>query len=564
MIIIKKIKYIIVAFVLLFSLNTVYADKINKITMDIYLDENGNANIKETWDVEADSGTEWYKQLYNMGNEKISNFKVSMDGVMLTEKKWDVNETISEKAGYYGINYVSEGIELCFGKKDYNNHTFTLTYDLSNFIVNVDGNQVLYQTLLPNATLDDFHITVRSYYKFPDTLDVWGFGYGGTKTEEGYTYVKDGIIEMSKSKNYTLKGENVVLLVKFPMNTFNTDNTYDEFHTFEEVLNIAEEGSFQYDYKPKPSIFSIIISYIVSYIIPIIIVIISIITAKYHTKYGTHKIKFLNKTRNVKNAPYFRELPLNKNIFKGYWISCQYGLIKKQTDFLGALLLRWLKNGNIENTTVKKGILVKKDDRAIKLLKEDGMSHLETKLYTMMMEASKDGILESNEFKNWCKINYTQILKWFNDVIDDETINFAKEGLLTEETKTFRNIYVADERMQEYALQVSGLKNFLNEFSNIKERESIDVHLWEEYLMFAQIFGIAEKVAKEFKKLYPDVITDEYYDNVIFIHHISYTGVQAASSARMAAESYSAGGGGFSSGGGGGGSFGGGGSMGGR
>ena len=77
--------------------------------------------------------------------------------------------------------------------------------------------------------------------------------------------------------------------------------------------------------------------------------------------------------------------------------------------------------------------------------------------------------------------------------------------------------------------------------------------------MYAQIFGIAERVAKEFKRLYPDIITDDYYNDVIFIHTISAKGVSAASTAKSRAESYSSGGGGFSSGGGGGGSFGGGG-----
>ena len=111
----------------------------------------------------------------------------------------------------------------------------------------------------------------------------------------------------------------------------------------------------------------------------------------------------------------------------------------------------------------------------------------------------------------------------------------------------------------EVAEQMAGLKKFLKEFTLIKEREAIEVNLWNEYLMYAQIFGIAKKVAKEFKKLYPDVITDEYYDDIIFIHTISYRGVNAATSARERAESYSSGGGGFSSGGGGTGSFGGGG-----
>ena len=121
-----------------------------------------------------------------------------------------------------------------------------------------------------------------------------------------------------------------------------------------------------------------------------------------------------------------------------------------------------------------------------------------------------------------------------------------------------------ESELEEEAIHLVGLKKFLKEFSEMHKKQPIEVNLWEYYLMYAQIFGIAKKVAKEFKNLYPDVITDEYYNDIIFIHTISYQGVSAASAAKSRAESYSAGGGGFSSGGGGGGSFGGGGGMGGR
>ena len=65
--------------------------------------------------------------------------------------------------------------------------------------------------------------------------------------------------------------------------------------------------------------------------------------------------------------------------------------------------------------------------------------------------------------------------------------------------------------------------------------------------------------AKEFKKIYPAEITDLSVNQVVFINHISYSGMSHATSARARANSYSSGGGGHSSGGGGGGSFGGGG-----
>lgn len=95
-------------------------------------------------------------------------------------------------------------------------------------------------------------------------------------------------------------------------------------------------------------------------------------------------------------------------------------------------------------------------------------------------------------------------------------------------------------------------------------KQPIEVKLWKEYLMYAQIFGIADEVAKQFKKLYPEIVNEMNMSNIdvadiILLNHFSHTAVVSASSARNAAQNYSGGGGGFSSGGGGGGSFGGGG-----
>lgn len=109
----KKIVFIIFTF--LFSVGTAFAtNHIYDINMEIYVDENGDATITETWIVDGSDGTEWYKVYNNLGNSKITDFTVSMDGSPLTYKVWDVDESLNEKKGYYGINYTSSGLELCF------------------------------------------------------------------------------------------------------------------------------------------------------------------------------------------------------------------------------------------------------------------------------------------------------------------------------------------------------------------------------------------------------------------------------------------------------------------
>ena len=211
----------------------------------------------------------------------------------------------------------------------------------------------------------------------------------------------------------------------------------------------------------------------------------------------------------------------------------------------------------------------------IKLLNNPTFDNeLEAKLFKMMFEASKDGMLEAREFEKWCSKNYSEFFSLFkrmeNDVINDLKSNNHIYKRVNKQDCKKKNIM--DDMIYNDSIELYGLKKYLDEFSMINTKEVMEVKLWDEYLMFAYLFGIADKVAKQLKDIYPEIINqvDDSgrvlydYDMLIFVNSISTRSVSAASSARAAAQSYSSGGGGFSSGGGGGGSFGGGGSMGGR
>ena len=59
----------------------VEANSINKISMDIYIDNKGDANITEIWNCYTSEGTEAYHPYYNLGNSKIQNLNVSEKGI---------------------------------------------------------------------------------------------------------------------------------------------------------------------------------------------------------------------------------------------------------------------------------------------------------------------------------------------------------------------------------------------------------------------------------------------------------------------------------------------------
>ena len=63
-----------------------------------------------------------------------------------------------------------------------------------------------------------------------------------------------------------------------------------------------------------------------------------------------------------------------------------------------------------------------------------------------------------------------------------------------------------NEQIYNDSIQLYGLKKYLLEFSSMNTKEVMEVKLWDEYLMFAYLFGIADKVAKQLKDMYPEIV----------------------------------------------------------
>ena len=140
-------------------------------------------------------------------------------------------------------------------------------------------------------------------------------------------------------------------------------------------------------------------------------------------------------------------------------------------------------------------------------------NEIENKLFKIISTAAgSNKILEAKEFAKWSKKNYDKINDWFSSILYKEQIYLENEGLITnttEETNGFfrskRTITIKniDPILKEEAIKIKGLEKFLLEYSIIHEREYIEVHIWEEYLIFAELLGIADKVEEQFSKIYP-------------------------------------------------------------
>ena len=543
--------------------NNVFANSISSINMDIYVDNNGNAEVTEVWSCNTTDGTEGYHPYYNLGNSKITNLRVSdLTRTYTTKGSWDTDDSFTQKAYQCGINNIYNGVELCWGISKYGANIYTVKYNISNFVSELTDSQMMYWTLIPydfSTEIGSVKIKIHADKAFSIDIPVWGYGKYGALC---YIDKADGAIHMDTDGAKLGKSEYMTFLAKFPKETFNTHNNLNQ--NFDHYYNMAEEGSTPYNKKQKSWIEKILsfIGVIFS-LLPFILVIIAGFLKtdkKYGFKYGDAGKKI------PKDVAYYRDIPCNGDIFRAYYIAYQYGIMKNKTDILGAIILKWLKAGDIRTEQRDGGKIFKKEETVIILGDNSDKqfeNEKETKLFHMMHVASKDGILENKEFEKWCKSSYERILGWFDDILKEQRYALVADGLIKNEGKgILGEKYTATQELKNEALYIAGLKRFLLEYTLIQDRYAIEVELFENYLIYAQLLGIAKQVSKQFKELYPDMIEQtnyNSYDNVIYINHVSSSGGSSASAARAAAESYSSGGGGFSSGGGGGGSFGGGG-----
>ena len=101
------------------------------------------------------------------------------------------------------------------------------------------------------------------------------------------------------------------------------------------------------------------------------------------------------------------------------------------------------------------------------------------------------------------------LIKW---IIILAPIIFAKLYIWKLQLEISNKIAVLTEEGAEEKEKWKGLKRYMENFSLIEEREIPELALWEEYLVYATAFGIADKVIEQMKAIYPKVFVKEKWE----------------------------------------------------
>ena len=116
-----------------------------------------------------------------------------------------------------------------------------------------------------------------------------------------------------------------------------------------------------------------------------------------------------------KYIPDFINIPCKNDILRAYYIGYRYGIIKKKTDILGAMILKWIKDGMIRIENNKRIYIAPPKENS-----KDFFETIEEEfLFDMLCEASGDGHLECKKFEKWCRLGLKNrlILSWFDNII---------------------------------------------------------------------------------------------------------------------------------------------------
>jgi len=487
------------------------------LDITVALNENGSAHIREVWDLRSSEGTEWYLVRSNLGDIEVSGLKVSENGYQfMNEGSWDVNRSIDAKAGRCGIVRKSNGVEICWGLGSHDRHVFTVDYDMSNVVKSLDDYDMVHmQFVSPGLSSSPQHVRLTMYKdgaSFNDNNSrLWGFGYEGSANYSGGRMV----FESSESFQYR---SSLIALVRFDKGFFSSQSVQNK--TFDDVLDVAMEGSSweNEDELTKGETFGLIGSF-VAFLLGVAAIVRKGVRKNYMNVIGV---------KSPKELSWSRSIPYNGDVVASEYILGKLYISDEKNRIAAAIILKLIQQGYL---------IVSKDAKdKVEISFNEGKTPLdpstsEGKLYAMMKEASGDDqILQDKEFSRWSKKNMKTVYKWTEQVASEGRTRLISDGWM-------QNGQFTDASKQN-ARDLLGLKMFLKDFTLNNERGVSEVALWQDYLVFAALFGVADKVAKELKDINPQAFEETMAYDYTTMHQILWMTNNLSNSITNAKTSY--------------------------
>ncbi len=488
----RRLRFILGVVLLCLSVPSLAENQVESVRIDVELQDDGSAFVKEIWVIDVDSDiTEWYLGKENLGKMKIRDLGVTDEsGTEFFNEgtNWNINRSREKKAFRCGLVKKSDGYEVCWGVGSNGLHTFTVTYTLTGLVKGYsdkDGFNFQFITSTDNG-IDDVSLTIRKNGTIltPENTLLWGFGF------HGEAEVVDGAAKYWSTEPFSSRST-LIALLGFEKGIFTPELTEDK--TFDDVRKKALKGS---EYKKDNDFFAKVFDFLLFAFLGIISL--ALVGGLIWAEISNKKRRKELLGGKESDVDWFRGVPVGGDLKRASNI---IRLISQKTfstntgqqeseRLISAYMMRLFYRGAFQLVPQLSG------DPAFKIneltLTDNDVSgtdlNMELDLYNFFKEAAgDDSILQKKELKKWANKHGKKIYNWQNKI---------KDSSITLKTLTAKEVR-----------EVFGLKKFLKDFTLIQDRGAVEVGLWNNYLIFASLYGIAEQVYKDFKKVCPEYFT---------------------------------------------------------
>lgn len=530
--------------ILIFQLQPAYASEgaVNNLNIDVIIDQSGDATVTETIELMATQGSEFYQVMNRMNQKELTMVSVTRDQTVQYAKldNWDPDALSREqKYNHFGINDKGDSnYELCFGI-EHQEHTYTMVYHVTNFVNKYqDATGINYNFFELNIPLKKASIQISAPQSFQkDNTEIYAFGY------EGKVNFEAGRIKMIS----TGKIKRMQLFSKTSIPFAHYDTTYEN-KTYKSLLKDAKKGS-DYD-DDGVGVLGVFMALFVGFLVVAGVLLFAL--ADQDDSRIKRYIKLSKKDKE--NIPNFHDIPTHHLLYASFLVD-QTGLNKKYHNpkLIAAYMLKMIRDRNVHFVGEKKDYVVE----FLEMPQDENAKEL----YEIMQKAAnKENKATRKALESQMKKHYKKLYNWFDELYMNQKKYLHDQGHLHKNK--------IDDQTVEDIHHTYGLYKFLKDADNMDEKKVLDVMLWDDYLVYATLFDIADEVKKQLGEVHPDYYEqsdyrpdyDTIYWSMLWANSImraSNTGYslseQQVRSSGGGGWSSMSGGGGFSSGGGGGG-----------
>ncbi len=573
---------------------------LDKLKFDVTVNEDGSMDVVETWDIDISHVNTLYKT-FKMDDEKFTSIKnVKVKDITANREFTQIDEEmyhVTENC-YYGLINSKGNFEIAWGV-GLDDRYATRTYEISYTVVDAIGKYNDYAELYWQFIGEDFEvdadkitgtITLPSNAESEEDIKVWGH----TENLNGEIYVTDTDKIKFQLENFDA-GRYVEVRVLFPTEMIeSTGRAYNE-DRYDDVIKEETKWANQANLRRQ---WEEIKDEVVATFVIFVILALCIIFIEKAVKYGK-KLSSIKKFVPEQKLDYFRDLP-EKDTTPGeavYILKEPYNAFSRHFGkiFSATLLDLKLKDYidlRVEKTDKNKDkIYLKKLKESDSNLKSDERrildfaykafgkkTEVEMKTLEQYIEKHPAGV---EALINGClKAIESQLKesKMFDKKQKEEFSNYAGlsgvyyvfaivtlfwafplaiilliNGLICGSIKKRANVLT--QKGVDSKEKWKGLKKYMEDFSLLNEKEIPAIEVWEHYLVYATAFGIADKVLKQLKTIYPNIDElDSIHTStyMYFMYHSNFETSFSSSISSSISSSYSSatgGGGGFSGGG---------------